>query len=378
MEGFLQSNNSVMMRKLRYHAAILMAAIIPVVCGAQVKTDGKSAVIEGVVELDKTVWDFGEVRQDQGPLTCSFNVKNLSGEAIVIYNVVSSCGCTGVKWTREPIMAGGTGRITATYSNDEGPYPFDKNLTAYISGIKKPVILRLRGIVLAKKTSNAELYPQKKGPLGFRSTDIKLGNLSQGSQRGDCVSVANLGDVPLNVTFSDITPGMEISVSPNPVPAGETARMTYVVTADRKKWGKNYYYASPVVNGKKYSPIGIWTFTKEDFSGWTKQQLADGSHPDFESSSYDFGELRKGTPVKASFTVKNLGGSPFVIYKADADSEAVRPGSVPTVPAGGKMTFTMDVDTGRLSQGDNDIVVILTTNSPVRPIVNLHISGKII
>ena len=42
------------------------------------------------------------------------------------------------------------------------------------------------------------------------------------------------------------------------------------------------------------------------------------------------------------------------------------------------MTFTMDVDTGRLSQGDNDIVVILTTNSPVRPIVNLHISGKII
>ena len=78
----MQSNNSVMMRKLRYHAAILMAAIIPVVCGAQVKTDGKSSVIEGVVELDKTVWDFGEVRQDQGPLTCSFNVKNLSGEAL--------------------------------------------------------------------------------------------------------------------------------------------------------------------------------------------------------------------------------------------------------------------------------------------------------
>ncbi|MGM9742053.1 MAG: DUF1573 domain-containing protein [Candidatus Cryptobacteroides sp.] len=367
-----------MMRKLRYHAAILMAAIIPAVCGAQVKTDGKSVVIEGVVEFDRTVWDFGEVKQDQGPLTCSFNVKNLSGDPIVIYNVVSSCGCTGVKWTREPIMAGGTGRITATYSNDEGPYPFDKNLTAYISGIKKPVILRLRGIVLAKKVSNAELYPLRKGPMGLRKTDIKLGNMSQGSQRGDWMSIANLGDSPMNVTFADVTPGMEIAVSPNPVPAGETARMTYVVTADRTKWGKNYYYASPVVNGRKYSPLGIWTFTKEDFSGWTRQQLADGALPEFSTSTYDFGEIRKGTPVKASFTVKNLGASPLVIYKADAESEAVKTAPVPSLPGGKEMTISMDVDTSSLSPGDQDIVVILTTNSPIRPIVNLSISGKII
>lgn len=367
-----------MIRKMRYLAAVATAVCISAVCHPQVKTDGKSAVIEETAEFDRTIWDFGDVMQSQGPLTCTFSVKNVSSSPIVIYNVVSSCGCTGVKWTREPIPAGGSGKITATYSNDEGPYPFDKTLTAYISGIRKPVILRLRGIVHDKKLSLEELYPIRKGSLGLKKTDIKLGNLSQGGQRGDAVTVANLGQSPMKVTFEDVTPGMSISVSPNPVPAGETAKMTYVVTADRSRWGKNYYYASPVVNGKKYEPVGIWAFTKEDFSGWTSEQIDNGPQPIFDTSTSDIGSVRGGAKVKASFTVKNLGGSPLVIYKADPDSDAVTAGRIPAVPSGRSLTFSMDVDTSKLPRGDNDIVVILTTNSPLRPIVNLHISGKII
>ena len=367
-----------MIRKMIHIAAAVTAVCISAVCHSQVKTDGKSAIIEGKVEFDRTIWDFGDVMQSQGPLTCTFSVKNLSSSPIVIYNVVSSCGCTGVKWTREPVPAGGTGKITATYSNDEGPYPFDKTLTAYISGIRKPVVLRLRGIVHSKKLSLEELYPIRKGSLGLKKTDIKLGNLSQGGQRGDAVTVANLGQSPIKVTFEDVTPGMSISVSPNPVPAGETARMTYIVTADRSRWGKNYYYASPVVNGKKYDPVGIWTFTKEDFSGWTSEQIDNGSQPMFDTSTCDLGEIHGGALVKATFTVKNLGGSPLVIYKADPDSKAVRTRPIPAVPSGRSLTFSMDVDTAGLPKGENDIVVILTTNSPLRPIVNLHISGKII
>lgn len=102
------------------------------------------------VEFDKIVHDFGRVTVGDGALSCSFIVTNTGDSPLLIQSVVSSCGCTDVKWTRTEIAPGGTGTIEATYSNDEGPYPFDKSLTVYTSAARKPVVLHLRGIVKKK------------------------------------------------------------------------------------------------------------------------------------------------------------------------------------------------------------------------------------
>lgn len=106
-----------------------------------------SLALSAPLNFDKTVHDFGQVSQNAGPLTCTFTVTNSSDEPLTIFAVVSSCGCTEVKWTRETISPGGKGSVTATYSNDEGPTYFDKTLTVYTSAQKKPVILHLKGIV---------------------------------------------------------------------------------------------------------------------------------------------------------------------------------------------------------------------------------------
>ena len=110
------------------------------------------------LELDKNIHDFGDVLIENGPVSCTFEVKNTGEKPAVIYNVVSSCGCTDVKWTREPIRPGEEGKISVTYSNDEGPYPFDKTLTVYFSDLKKPYILKIRGTVHEKKKSLEENF----------------------------------------------------------------------------------------------------------------------------------------------------------------------------------------------------------------------------
>ena len=223
-----------------------------------------------------------------------------------------------------------------------------------------------------------DLFPVRRGSLGFKKDNIKLGNLSQGSQRSDAVEVTNFGQTPVKVEFADVTEGMQISVSPNPIPAGQTATMTFIVTADRSRWGKNYYYASPVVDGRKYSPLGIWAFTREDFSGWTEEQKADGPKPMFEASSVDFGNRRKGDKFEVAFKVKNLGGAQFKIYKADPENAAVTPETFRAVSSGKEGILKFNVDSSSLPAGEVDILIILTTNSPLRPIVNIHISGTII
>ena len=99
------------------------------------------------LKFDKTVHDFGEISVKAGPQTCTFTITNTAEEPLNIYAVVSSCGCTNVTWTRDTIEPGKTGKVTATYSNDEGPYTFDKTLSVYTSAQKKPFLLHLKGTV---------------------------------------------------------------------------------------------------------------------------------------------------------------------------------------------------------------------------------------
>ena len=71
--------------------------------------------IGGTVEFDRTVHDFGDVMISDGPVRCTFTMKNISNGPVVIYNVVTTCGCTDVSWTKSPILPGKTGTISSTY-----------------------------------------------------------------------------------------------------------------------------------------------------------------------------------------------------------------------------------------------------------------------
>lgn len=107
-----------------------------------------AALLAVPVQFDKTVHDFGEITTKAGKQTCTFTLTNDSDDDLSILVVVPSCGCTDVVWTRETIGPGKTGKITATYSNDEGVGTFDKTLTVYTSAQKKPIILHLKGSVI--------------------------------------------------------------------------------------------------------------------------------------------------------------------------------------------------------------------------------------
>lgn len=374
------------MRKIILAALAIITATATI--SAQSKAVGSKTRIDAAVEIDKTVHDFGDVLIDAGPLSCTFTIKNISSKAMLIYNVVSSCGCTDVKWTREPLQSGKTGTISATYSNDEGPYPFDKTLTVYFSNVKKPVILRLRGSVHEKKQPLSQLYPIHFGNFAMKSTEIKCGNMSQGSQRSDRIQVANLGKTPLDISFENVSPGLNLSVSPNPIPPESKAEILYTITASEERWGKNWYKFSPSVSGRKLTAldknnkrvdnVAIWAFTKADFSSLTKEETDNGARPMFDQSTFAFSKVKEGTVVEAVFSLNNRGKSDFKVYKVDSDYPKTQSETVPVVKPGKSGSFKVKVNTSGMPKGDSVTIITLTTNSPLRPVINLFITGEII
>lgn len=328
-----------------------------------------------IAEFDRTVHDFGDVLLSDGALRCSFSVKNISEKPIVIYSVTTSCGCTDVEWSRQPLQPGQSGKISVTYTNDEGPYSFDKSLTVHISGIKQPIVLKLRGSSHEKKMSPEELYKVRFGALGMKSADLKCGNIQVGGVRTDEVTVANLSGKPLKVEFADVSEGLSLKLSPNPIPAGSTAILRYGVTGIRGIWGKNNYYATPVVNGARHGKISVYAFTKENFDDMTAEERKNAARPMFESSTFSFGKMSRGGIVEASFTVTNQGKSDFIVYKTDIDSGRGTATAFPAVKPGEKKGFKVKMDTSSLPLGETLVIVTLTTNSPSRPLINLFITG---
>ena len=352
------------------NAIISLCAIL-----VSLSVTAQTRISAGRATLDRTVHDFGDICLSDGPVSCTFHLTNTGSTPLTILSVVSSCGCTNVQWTRGAIAPGAVGIIEATYRNDEGAVPFDKALTAYLSDITQPVILRLRGAVHEKVLPLGELYPVRMGDFAMKEGDIPRLSLSQGQQKSAEILVANVGDRPLEVSFRNVSDGLKIKVSPNPIPSESTAKLSYTIKSDRGRWGLNRYEATPVIGGRSYAPLRFTAATKEDFSGLSKEQRAAGANPKFAESVISFNPVKAGARVNASFKVSNIGGSVLHVYKVDADSEALEKGVFPDIEAGGNGTFNCSLDTASLPEGEVRVMITLTTNSPLRPIVNLFITG---
>lgn len=106
---------------------------------------------DGVARFDATVHDFGKVDTRDGAVSCSFTVTNIGTEAFNILAVTTTCSCTSSTWTRASIAPGSEGKIDVSFTNDEGPYPFDKTLTVYLSAIEKPIVLHVKGTAYTGK-----------------------------------------------------------------------------------------------------------------------------------------------------------------------------------------------------------------------------------
>ena len=338
-----------------------------------------SVKVGEVVEFDKTVHDFGDVSIEDGPLTCTFTVKNIGTEPIAIYEVVTSCGCTDAEWTREPIQPGKTGAISATYKNEDGPIPFDKTLTVYIAGLGKPVVLRMRGLVHEKKKSVSELFGAVKlGSMGLKSLSYKVPNVLQGESSSDEAKIANLGRQPMKVSFTDVSPNLTVEVVPATVPAGETAALRFSVKADPAVWGKHSYSATPVINGVKASqPITVSALTRGNFASWTPDERKNAAQCIFDESTVSFGTANAGSKVNATFTFTNKGKSALKFYSLDADADgfsATLPGET---AAQGKGSIPVTLDTSKLPKGETVVMLTLTTNCPARPLINLFLVGLV-
>ena len=103
---------------------------------------------QGILTFEKTDHDFGNVKEEGGPVTVDFKFKNTGKAPLVVSGVQASCGCTTPDWTKEPVQPGKSGFIRAQYNPQGRPGVFNKTLTVTSNTTPATSLVTIKGNVI--------------------------------------------------------------------------------------------------------------------------------------------------------------------------------------------------------------------------------------
>ena len=114
---------------------------LEIITGKKKGTD-KSVTTVSIVDSEK---DFGNIPLNE-KREHVFKLVNTGDKPLVIYDVVTSCGCTKAKYGKEPVRPGETLDLKVIY-NAEDKGRFRKNLTVYCNVENSPLKFSISGTV---------------------------------------------------------------------------------------------------------------------------------------------------------------------------------------------------------------------------------------
>lgn len=105
----------------------------------------KTVSLQTEVSFDKVEIDFGSFQMSEKK-EGKFVLNNVGKDLLVIRDVVTSCGCTKVAYSKQPLRPDETIEMTVRYEADELGV-FNKVITVYSNAVGSPHKLRVRGQV---------------------------------------------------------------------------------------------------------------------------------------------------------------------------------------------------------------------------------------
>lgn len=108
------------------------------------KRDDKASLANTNIAIDKMEADFGEFKGAKTQ-SATFNVKNIGEKPFVMQDVITSCDCVKVKYSKESVKPGGTLTLEVNYSTE---YIGDiyETINLYCNIKNSPIELQVKGI----------------------------------------------------------------------------------------------------------------------------------------------------------------------------------------------------------------------------------------
>ncbi len=333
------------------------------------------------ISFKQQVHDFGTIKEEAGKVTHRFEFVNTGGGPLIIQKVTATCGCTAPEWTREPIPAGGSGFIAATYNPAGRPNAFTKFLYVESNAEQGRVRLTIKGEVTPKPRTIEDEYRYSMGGLRLKANHLAFGNVNNTETKDYRLEVINNSDAPMKLGFQHVPSHMDISFVPETLKPGQKGiiEATYDAT-EKNDWGMLIDRVNVTVNGvfERNYRLVVSANIVEDFSNMSGAEIAKAAKVSVDNAEVNFGKLQQNEKFEHNFVLTNEGQSTLFIrkIKSSCGCTAVQPEKKQVAPGESVQIKAIFNSAGRRGNQSKNITVI--TNDPRRSSLILRIKGEVV
>lgn len=364
---------------IRRWAAALWLAVLPLLGAAQF---GEPS---GQLRFRERSWDFGKIKEADGPVSHTFEFTNIGKRPFIITSVSASCGCTAPECDKSPVMPGRTRKIKVTFDPRNRPGYFDKAVYISSDNNRKTDIIRVKGTVIPRPRTVQDEYPVilREG-LRASAPGIRLDLVPNGRSHTQVIGLYNSGAKPvrLAVRLEKGTPHAGVRVSPELLQPKSKGQILFTLGLEGRRdvWGNFSDLVRLTADGTELAlPLRVRGTVTDNFADlYRGRDMARAPRSAMRSQFCHFGKVKaSGGTLTHTFEIANEGDEDLVIRKAEPDRDRIAYSLDKTVvPKGGKAVLKLTLDpqgaSGRISRK-----VTLVLNDPLRPVREVRVVADV-
>jgi hypothetical protein len=359
------------MKKLLYY---LPAILLLIAIG---ETQAQSN--QSLTFAEKTV-DFGNVREETGSVTHTFEFTNNSNQPVKILSVKASCGCTTPDWTKVAVTPGKKGYVVVKYDPTGRLGFFNKSLTVTFDAVGEPIVLTIKGTVVLPGDFTA--YRESKGNWRMPS------------------SILNMGKVWLNDEFVwkefDILNGGEAAITANIATEAPKHIKVILIPAILKPGDKGVIRLG--YNGKLKNEYGfqsdnieiitddsnnprksfsVYATLEEFFPELSVEEKYKTPRLLIHQPVLDMGRVSPSSPAEKFVALMNNGKKELTIRSIQPNCQCIKTALKEyKIGAGKSQVLTVRLD-GAQRKGTQQKFITIYSNDPVNPVQRISVGGYV-
>lgn len=182
------------------------------------------------LSIEKTTVDCGRTGY-RVPVTAEFVLKNKGLRHVTISDVRTDCGCTQVQLPKKSLGPGDKFTLRLTYDARMLGH-FQKQAAVYVSNSKKPVYLKMQGVVVADWEDYSASYPYAMGQLMTDADHVEFDNVNKGDAPEVVINVVNNGGERMQPNVMHLPSWLTAVTIPETLEPGRKGRITLTLNSD--------------------------------------------------------------------------------------------------------------------------------------------------
>ena len=183
------------------------------------------------LEAEKMIVDVGRTGY-QMPVTATFEFKNKGHRHLKISEVRPDCHCTSIEFPRQEIGAGDKFQIKMTYDARQLGH-FDHQAAIVSNASKKPVYIRMKGVVLADYQDVSGTYPVDMGDLRLDKDALEFDDVNKGFEQVQELHVFNNGTQIYQPNLMHLPSYLSAVVVPERLAPNRAGKITVTLHSDK-------------------------------------------------------------------------------------------------------------------------------------------------